>query len=268
MLPANVKRHLQIFSTIYSARLGKDFSLPIGQQTMQNLGSLCFFMLHLISFYFIIGKFSFPGWTRSDMWVLLFTFEIFTYLAFYLFWNGFVHTIRDINSGAFDLILAKPISSQFITFFRGGGSHNLLSVILASVFLVLIINKYNIPVSLLGMASYISSVALSLYTFLNLSICLISFNFKHGKISDIAYAGFQVQETYKYPATVYTGLKTQFWVVLACLSLLTTFPASVLLHKSLDQALTLIYFTFSLMMFLLSRLIWTRSLRHYSSASS
>jgi ABC-type uncharacterized transport system permease subunit len=268
MLVADIRRCFKVFTTIYSARLGKDFSLPLASQIFSNLGSLCFFTLHIISFSLLINKFSFPGWSRPDMWVLLFTFEIFTYLAFFLFWKGFQYTIKDINTGAFDLILSKPFTSLFITIFRGGGLHNLLAVLLGSVSLAFVIVIYQIPVSISSIFGFLVSLGLSLFTFMNLSVSLISLNFKYGRITGTAYAGFQIQEVYKYPSTAYSGYQIPFLILLACFSLLTTFPAAALIQKKLDLLFILIYFSFSFIMFVVSRITWTKSLAHYSSAGS
>jgi ABC-2 type transport system permease protein len=259
---------LKILFSIYSARLGKDFSLPLWSQIFSHIGSLCFFTLHVLSFRLLISKFIFPGWSTSDLWVLLFTFEAFTYLAFFLFWKGFTHTIRDVNSGAFDLIITKPASSILITIFRGGGLHNLTCAILGLIFLFSHVAISNLTINVLSILAYFFTLGLSLFTFLNLSLCFISLTFRFGKATGLAGIGFQAQEIYKYPSQIYSSSNLHFVFILIFLSLFTTFPTSLLIGKPLSLTFIAIYFGLSLILFFLSRLMWRHSLRHYSSASS
>ncbi|OGD10260.1 hypothetical protein A2397_02710 [Candidatus Amesbacteria bacterium RIFOXYB1_FULL_44_23] len=259
---------LKIFKTIYSARLGKDFSLPLWSQIFSHVGSLCFFFFHLLSFQLFINKFSFPGWPAVDLWVLLFTFEIFTYLAFFLFWKGFNHTIRDVNTGGFDLIITKPVSTILITIFRGGGLHNLTCAFLGILFLFIHVVTNNLSVSPLSVIGFLFSLGFSLFTFLNLSLCFIALTFHFGKVTGLAYASFQVQEVYKYPSQIYQNSNLLFAVAFIFLSLFTTFPASILLGKYISLLNAGIYIGFSIAIYLLSRIIWSWSLHHYSSASS
>jgi len=264
----SILKHLKIFTVIYSARLGKDFSLPLFNQVFQNIGSLCFFFVHLMAFKLIVDKFSFPGWSKPEMWTMLFTFEIFTYTSFFLFWKGLNYTVRDINSGAFDLIISKPVSSQLITFFRGGGLHNLTASVLGLLFLMVFVFINHINISVFSVVLYFFILALSLWTAYCIAISFISLNFKYGRLDATVGAIFQVQEVYKYPSTIYSGLQVLFWFLVVSLSLFTTLPAVTLLLKPVDFSLVVVFITTFFTATIISQLLWRYSLRHYSSASS
>jgi ABC-2 type transport system permease protein len=261
-------RYLKIFYRVYAARLGKDFTLPVLNQTFQVIGSVCFFILHFYSFSLLIKKFSFPGWTEPEMWILLFTFEIFTYLAFYLFWRGFNYTVRDINTGAFDLTLTKPIPSILLSFFRGGGFHNIFCSIFGLLFLIIELISFGLPVTLFSLILYFLSLCSSLWVMYCLGVSFISLNLRYGRLTATIGAVFQVQEAYKYPSTVYTKFSFFIWVAFSAASLLTTLPAAWLLSKSLDPKLIAVYFIVLILTTVISRLAWNSGLRYYSSASS
>ncbi|KKU58251.1 MAG: hypothetical protein UX80_C0004G0002 [Candidatus Amesbacteria bacterium GW2011_GWA2_47_11b] len=135
------KKYLRLFWAVQSAGIAKDIQLR-GNFTMTLIGSLCYFYLHLISFKLIISRFRFPGWETGQLWILLFTFEIFTYLAFFFFWRGLQHTPKEIGTGTFDVLLSKPFSSRFLAFFRNCSLHNLASAIFGAIYLVFALVQY------------------------------------------------------------------------------------------------------------------------------
>lgn len=261
-------RYLKIFLSIYTTRLYKDLSLPLFNQLFQIVGSLCFFILHLYSLSFILQKFSFPGWTTDEAWVLIFTFEIFTYLAFFLFWRGFNETVKDINTGRFDAIISKPISSLFLTFLRGGGIHNFVCTILGFLVLSFALISNHISVSIFSVIMYPIFILASTWIFFCLAVCFISLNFKYGYLTATPGLMFQVQEVYKYPSTLYSVLTPILFIVPVTLSLLTTFPAAIILSKPLPIYFYFIYLFSIVLSSLLAFSLWRTGLKNYSSASS
>jgi ABC-2 type transport system permease protein len=261
-------RYVKVFLSIYSARLSKDFSLPLSTQAFMLMGSICYFFLHYIGFKLLLQRFSFPGWTVGESWVLMFTFEIFTYLAFFLFWNGLNKTVQDINTGRFDMVVSKPMSSLFITFFRGGGFHNIFCATLGFILLFHTFISYQLPISFVSCILYLGSLIVSLWVFFCFAVCFISLNFKYGRLTATPVVAFQIQEVYKYPSTLYQLLPIAYSLIPISLSLFTTLPAAILIQKSLPQNYYFIYFVFLIIITLFSRWAWHRGLRSYSSASS
>ncbi len=261
-------KYILIFYHLYTARIGKDLSLPVLNQFFELSGSLCFFLLHILALNLVVSKFSFSGWSISELWILLFTFETFSYAAFALFWRGFIWTVRDIHSGAFDLLYTKPIPSVFLSFFRGGGFHNTFCTILGLILISLSLMYFQMPVSPFNILYFLLLLAVSLWIFYNLGVVFISLNFKYGRLESTSEFPFMVQEAYKYPSTAYSGFSPLIWLVFSTLSLFTTFPAAVLLNKPLESKLIILYFTAAILLTLAARFFWNRGLRHYSSASS
>lgn len=261
-------RYFKIFLSIYTTRLSKDLSLPLFNQAFQIVGSLCFFILHLYSLSFILQKFSFPGWTTDEAWVLIFTFEIFTYLAFFLFWKGFNETVKDINTGRFDAIISKPIASLFLTFLRGGGIHNFVCTFLGFAALIYTLISHHLSVSFFSVILYPVFILTSTWIFFCLAVCFISLNFKYGYLTATPGLMFQVQEVYKYPSTLYSVLTPVLFIIPVILSLLTTFPAAIILHKSLPIIYYFIYFFSLILSSAFSFYLWQHGLKYYSSASS
>jgi len=257
----------KIFFRIYSARLAKDFNLPLFNQIMQTLGAICFFILHLVAFRLIISKFSFTGWTDGQLLVLLLTFELFTYSAFFLFYRGLNYTVTEINNGSFDFFLSKPFPSRLLTIFRGGGSHNFILIILSQVLLYWVFINYHLNFYLPLLIPYYFTLLTSLFTAYNLSCIFLTPNFKYGKITASQSAIFYIQEIYKYPSTLFYGPNLLVFILPLVLSLLTSYPAMLLLNKPIPISLSIVYFGTLFVSWLLANYTWRTSLRHYSSAS-
>ena len=262
-----LKKYSQIFLAIQSAGIAKDIQLR-GNFTLTLIGSLCYFYLHLISFKLIISRFRFPGWETGQLWILLFTFEIFTYLAFFFFWRGLQHTPREIGTGTFDVLLSKPFSSRFMAFFRNGSLHNLVSAIFGAVYLVFALFQYQIHTTLLGIVLYILGLIVSLWVFHCISVLFVCLNFKYGFLPGTSGVAFEVQEIYKYPATIFSSSGFLIHLLVIPLSLLTTIPAASLLLKPISIPLLATYLSSLVVLSIWSQHSWSSALRHYSSASS
>lgn len=260
-------KYPRIFLRIYFSRLGKDISLP-AYLVATTIGSICFFVMHLLAFLLVIGRFTFTGWTPPQLWVVFFTFETFTYFAFFLLWGGMHKTVIDITTGKFDLLLTKPISVRFLTFARGGSAHNLLSAALGVALLLLVILKNALPLSFLSSIAWIACMVLGLWAFHCLSLLFISLNFKFGKVQGSSGVAWQLQELWKYPPTSFDHPSFLSQALVLPLSLIASMPAAALLVRPLPIKFYLSYFLTLVFLSLTSTIVWRTSLRHYSSASS
>lgn len=259
-------RILRIFSHMYLARLGKDLSMPYLQIIMQNLGSLCFFFFHLLAFSFITDRFTFSNWNRDQMYVLFYSFQIYTYLAFYFFWKGFIQTVNFIHNGQFDLIMTKPLSGWILSFFQGGGLHNLFAAAIGAIFLFVHLTSSGISITFLSLILYLLSMIFSLLFLLSFSSIFISLNF-YGSRLNVFGIGFTFQELMKYPAQLYPAQNSIFYLLIIPFALLVTVPASLLIGKPVSPNLLVIYFVSIILTFIVSQIVWRHSLHHYSSAN-
>ncbi len=232
------------------------------------LGSVCFFILHLVSFRFLINKFNFPGWSVGEAWVMLYTFEIFTYLSFFIMWKGLTRTIQDIRTGGLDIILAKPVQSRPIAFFRSGGLHNLITGIMGVGCLVWTLIAYKLNVSFMSVFLYIISILSGIWLLHCISVIVMSINFYLDHVDGSYSFVYQFQEALKYPVQTYSGLPFLLRIVIYCFAVLTTLPSVILISKEVSISMILAYLLFFVVLTVLSQLIWDYSLRHYSSASS
>lgn len=259
-------KSLRYYLYLQKGRLEKGLALRF-VLVMELAGSLCFFFLHLITAYLISRNFHFPGWSLADYWLLIATFELLTYLAFFLFWRGINWTFNDIAKGTFDYVLLTPANSRFKAFFRGGSFNNLIAIILSVLFLVYVVFKFNLALSLVSATLYILLLACGLWFIHCVDVICLSLNFKFGKVEATKGPIFNFQQAMKFPATSFLSAPILIAVIVFPISLLTTIPVVVYLSKSQDFYLLGIYFGLVLFVTLFSQICWKWGIRNYTSAS-
>lgn len=257
---------LKILLTIFSARVGKDLSNP-RNLFFTCLGSVCYFFMHLASFSVVVNNFSFPGWSTFELWTLFYTFEIFTYISFFLLWHGMVHSVRDIGSGKIDLILVKPANSRYLSLFRFGNSHNLVTTSLGVVFLALTIYSSDLTVSAVSVIFYVVSLLLSVWTIHSLAVLFMSLNFIYGPMTGTSGAIYQFQEVEKYPATNFQFQNLLVKLLIFPVALLTSIPASLLISKSLDLTQIITYFITLIGLTIVSEKVWHSAVGRYTRSN-
>ena len=263
---SSMKRYFKVFFRLIFARAGKELSLRLNL-IFENIGSFIFFSLHLISFKIILDTFQFSGWTTNELWILMATFQIFTYLSFFLFWKGLTQTVEDIRSGALDSVIAKPVNTRFLSFLRSSGLHNFFAFLVGVILLIYFIVKFQVQLSFFQLIFYIISLVLSLWLLHCLSVIFVSLNFFFGYIPESSGTVYQFQESFKYPSSIYFSREFALKLIFIPLSLLVTFPTTWILSKF---SISLLWWTVgvTVIVSLLSSWIWQKGLKSYSSASS
>lgn len=262
-----IKKYLKIFWIIQMARISQELGFRLNL-VFELLGSVCFFALHLISFKFLISKFIFPNWTIGEAWVLLFTFEIFTYLSFFIMWKGLTRTILDIRTGGLDIILAKPVQSRLLAFFRSGGLHNLVAGVLGIGCLIWTLVVFKLSVSFISVFLYVISLLSGIWMLHCMSVIVMSINFYFEHIEGSDSFVYHFQEALKYPVQLYSGVPFLLRLIIYSFAILTTLPSVILISKNVNIYMIIGYILFFVVITIVSQVVWNYSLRHYSSASS
>ncbi len=259
-----VKKNISIFFRLLTTRLSKELN---NWPLLEFFGSGCYFLLHLVSYNLIVDRFVIPGWTKPELMVNLFIFEIYTYLLFFTFWRGLVHTVRDIGKGSFDYYLLKPISVRLLTFIRGGSLHNLLMIIAGLVGLVVASSPLRDNISPMSVLASILLLLVSMWFFHCLSVLFISLNFRYGPVESTASAPLHFQESMKYPGSLYNKSGLIVSLIVLPFSLLVNLPTIILLNKPVTERDLFVFVTMTVLVTVFSSLVWSKSIRHYASAN-
>lgn len=261
-----LKKYLKIMFIYYRVFFRRDLGFRLSFFTAL-LGAFCYVGLYFFTIFFLMKKLSFGRWGSNEMWVLLGCFYIFVYGYFFLFWRGLNKFIGSIKNGFFDVFLLKPIDTQFLISATGGSIHNFLAIVFGIFVLTYGASHFVANLTLGKIFLVPVLLCLSIMDFFALSIMLSTLNFKYGDISEVLELGNSFQDFSRYPTDAFSRLPIFLLVFALPASALTTIPALVIIEPIFPTHLVGIFVVASVLFIGLSRWIFYRSVRGYTSGS-
>lgn len=262
-----MKKYFSIAARILSMRLGADLFYRTNFLT-GVIGSFCFVGLYVLVILLLMQHVHFGSWTLKEMWLLLGTFLIFVYAVFYFFWRGMLLLVNDIRTGMFDYDLIRPIDSQFLVSFKGGGIHNLLAMIAGLILTLFAIINLQLSPSLIQILFYILTLILSILNFYSLMVLMALLNFRFDYLGEASFQIFDFQNFSRYPLEAFNRIPVILGILVIPFSALTTIPTNILLNKNISYTEVTVFILLSILFFFIARFCWFRAIRLYSSASS
>ena len=222
----------------------------------------------LISFVFIDVIFSqapsIYGWTKPQIFLIYAIYQIINSTLSFFCADSLNDLDRDVRRGDLDLILTKPVDSQFAVSFRTIYPSNIYRIISSVIIIIYAFRLLDLqPSPLAFLLSFISIVSgiIIFYCFILFTAASVFWTMR-GEIVDLVVTIFS---TTRYPLDIF-GKKASYIFTVIPLIFIATVPAKVLLGKP-D---ILHYFSpiVAIVLLITSRRFWHFALRHYSSASS
>lgn len=229
-------------------------------------GSFAFVILNLFIIYFLMQKITIGKWTEKEMLVLLGNFFIIFYSFFFFFWRGFIWIPRNIRDGRFDFSLLLPVDLQFIISILGGGVHNLLAIFFGIFLTAWGVKNLGINPSFLRISLALLSLIASTLDFYSLILLLMSLNFRFGYLEEISNFVLSFQNFSRYPLDAYLNLPVQLLIFAIPFSALSTIPTIILIDSAFPLKQFLFFMAISLFFIYLSRRIFYKAVKNYSSA--
>jgi len=175
--------------------------------------------------------------------------------------------VEHVRKGTLDFLLLKPADAQFLVStarFQPWRATNVLVAL--GIFAFAFVRLGRAPTA--GAVAFaalllVTSVA-TLYAFW---ILTVSAAFVVVRVDNLTYLFSSVFDAARWPASVFRGTLRAIFTFVIPLAVLTTFPAEALLGRlSLERGALAV--VIALLMLGLSRLVWTRAIARYTSASS
>jgi ABC-2 type transport system permease protein len=175
--------------------------------------------------------------------------------------------IEHIRKGTLDFVLMKPADAQFLVSTTKFEPWKVVDFIVGSAIVVWafrLMGRAPTPLQvLLALLLLVLAVAV-LYT---LWIMVIAAAFWVVRLDNLSYMLSSLLDFGRWPVTIFKGIYRLFFTFVIPLALMTTYPAEALLGRLVARTAVLallgaVFFT------LAGRLVWTRALGRYTSASS
>lgn len=205
------------------------------------------------------------GWTWPEALVVVACFTILKGVLAGAIQPSLQAVVEQVRKGTLDFLLLKPADAQFLVSTSQFELWRTSDIISGAIVLVY-------AFSVLGRAPSLPHVGLMLMLLLSATVILysifiivISLAFRFVKVDNLSYLFMSIYDAARWPASVFRGAFSFIFTFIIPLSLMTTYPALAILGR-LSATDVVVALATAAAFFFVSRLIWLRSIAHYTSA--
>ncbi len=208
---------------------------------------------------------SVAGWSEGETLILVGSFTIIWALLNGLCYDNLSELPLQIQKGTFDLVLTKPVDSQFFSSTRRLALPELARVV-GSVLVVL----YGVQAAGLRPSSgqvvlYLLLMACGLVILYSIYAMLMTVAFWLVRIQNLDVVLWSTVTIARYPIDIFSRVPRFLFTFIVPLAFLSTVPARAL-RGILDAPMVAVGVLFAVGLAVASRLFWRFALRFYSSA--
>lgn len=210
---------------------------------------------------------SIGGWNKSKVMVLVATYQIFIGIFYGLFLDNLPGFSHYVNKGDLDLMLVKPVSTQFYISTRYVSIGHLLSSLASIPLLIISLNNLQCSISIGQVISYIFLLVCGLLISYSMLLILMSFSIWVIKVNGLYMLMMQIFSFANYPKTIFKGFFKLIFTFVLPVIIICNLPVEILLDGfKWKTILTSTIITIAL--FIISNFFFRFALKSYSSASS
>ncbi len=207
------------------------------------------------------------GWDRSSALVVMAYFMGVKAVLEGVVSPSLVALVEKIRSGSFDYVLLKPLDAQFMISAHSYEVEKLFDLLGAVGLASYAFYERGYAPSpaeiALGLVLFVAGVA-AMYS---LWIICAAASFWVVRLDNLIYLLGAIFDTARWPVHIFKGVWRMFFTFVIPVAVMTTFPAMALLGR-LDSRTALATIAGSIVMLLISRIVWRSAIRNYTSASS
>jgi ABC-2 type transport system permease protein len=207
------------------------------------------------------------GWTYESALVVV---AIFTLLRSVL--DGAVNpslltVVDQIRMGTFDFVLLKPADAQFLVSTTKFEVFHIVDVFAGLGLAAVAFTQMGRAPSVGGVFTAIVMLVAATVVLYSIWILVISAAFWVVKVDNLAYLFSSIFDFARWPVSIFKGIWRLVFTFVIPIGIMTTYPAEALLGTLTPQ---LFFGTVvgAAVFALVARIVWTRALGHYTSASS
>jgi len=218
-----------------------------------------------ISIYFSMTK-SISDWSREQVFLLTGLFKVFesTYRIFFI--KG-VHRLPEmVSEGNLDLLLTKPVASQFLASFRYIKPFEFFTL-LPGLILTIYAMSLQDKIIISNLVLLIIGLVLGLLTFYGIHFMIATLVFWMGRFGSFADLYYVITAPLSVPIDFFGKNLIFLFTYIVPLAFMVTIPVKLFLNTS-PTYLIVGSLIATLCSLLVSNWFWNFALKHYTSASS
>jgi ABC-2 type transport system permease protein len=260
-------RYLKLFGLLLRLSFSEEMEYRANflANVLNTLSALLFSLLTLQVFFQQTEEIG--GWRFEQVLVLLGIFNALEGVVEMVLRPNIGRIVQHIRKGTLDLILTKPVDSQFYISFRHIVFWPITDVLMGLALVVYAGLRLEVsfaPSEMFAFAAMFAAAVVALYS---IWMLLMTMSFWFVKVENLTFLFSSLFETARFPVQVYKGILRVLLTYVFPIAVLTTFPAAAFTGK-LQVTEALISIGVAAVMFGGARMFWKRALRSYTSASS
>ena len=210
---------------------------------------------------------SIAGWSFEESLVVIGWFMVMKSILEGAVNPSLTNVVEHIRKGTLDFVLLKPADAQFLVSTTKFAPWRIADAIAGVVIFAIAFHRLGRAPSPGAVGAAVLLLGCAALTLYSLWILVISAAFFVVKIDNLSFLFVSIFDAARWPVDVFRGLLRVVFTVVVPIALMTTYPARALLGTlsplhALGALCGAVVFAF------FARLVWTRSIGHYTSASS
>ena len=228
--------------------------------------SWCF--LDLIFFSAIVGYLKTIGdWDLGRALIVIGVFRLMVIFVWGWLFQSLSKLPKLISEGKLDLILSKPVDSQFLVSIQQFSFSILPSLLTGIGFIIYGIHLSLLSISILQILIFIYLIVISAILIYGIYFSSVAIAFFFDRLDNTYNIFNALYDASKYPSIIFPVFLQRLFTFVLPISLIVIVPAESL-FKPIALHTVLLFHILAIVFLLISRFIWTTGLRRYSSASS
>lgn len=208
------------------------------------------------------------GWNKSEVFFLMGIFHFLVSGLFFIFFQKCIDFIPYyIHQGELDILLTKPINSQFYLSFRHMRLYELSGLLSGITLIIYSINLLSLSPSLFQWLLLFISIILGLVILYCIYFVLATLGFWIPRMGSLPEIFYTLTSPLQIPIDMLGKELALILTYVIPLGFIITVPVKIFLGKSVLE-LFFVMVGVSLVLLFLSSVFWNFALKHYTSASS
>lgn len=262
-----MSRYLKIYSSLVNLSLKR-----FAENRADFFGQVLFYT-SVIAIELIFAQIVFSttnqinGWGKYQFLVLISIYRITQIIYSVIFTSSVLRVPATVNLGGLDLILTKPLNSQFLVSVNNSQYHQFLNLIPAIGLLFYSLGQMNIDISAFSFLILSVNILLGSVIFYSIYFMTACLSFFIGKFHSFTEIYNLLNRPLGFPIDIYPKSIRIFLTFVLPLIFIVTVPTQIFLDR-MPLYYVLIEIIVAIFLLKLSSIFWNFGLKHYTSASS
>jgi ABC-2 type transport system permease protein len=235
---------------------------------LQGSLSVVWTVLGIVPLYVALhGRPPLEGWTYEQALVVVGWFTMLKGVLDGAVNPSLVAVVEHIRKGTLDFVLMKPADAQFLVSTAKFELWRMIDLVAGVGIIVWAFGLMRVTPAPSGVAISAVLLAVAIAVLYSIWICAVAMAFWVVRLDNLSYFFNSLLDFGRWPIGVFRGLVRLFFTIVIPIAMMTTYPAEALLGR-LSARTAVLGIAGSFVFVLLGRLVWTRALGRYTSASS